>query len=52
MGTQCCVPDFATDSTRSISRRPLAYWAALAVLLIFASSTLALYLASYLADIV
>ncbi len=42
----------ATSSGRSIARRPLAYWAALAVLLIFASTTLALWMATYLADIV
>ena len=42
----------ATSSGRSIARRPLAFWAALAVLLIFASSTLALWMATYLADMV
>jgi hypothetical protein len=41
-----------TDTTRSIPRRPLAFWAALAVLLIFASSTFALWMATYLADLV
>lgn len=48
MGTQCGV----SDPTRSITRRPLAYWAALAVLLIFASSTFALWMATYLADLI
>ncbi len=42
----------ATSSGRTIARRPMAYWAALAVLLIFASSTLALWAATYLADLV
>ena len=41
-----------TPSGRTIARRPLAYWAALAVLLIFASSTFALWAATYLADLV
>jgi hypothetical protein len=46
------VTDFAPDSPRTIPRRPFAYWAALAVLLIFASTTVALYLATYLADLI
>jgi hypothetical protein len=41
-----------TETTRSIPRRPLAYWAALAVLLIFTSSAFALWAATYLADLV
>ncbi len=39
-----------TDMTRTIPRKPLAFWAALAVLLIFASTTFALWMATYLAD--
>jgi hypothetical protein len=38
------------DSTLSIPRRPLAFWSALAVLLIFTSATLALWVATYLTD--
>lgn len=41
-----------TDTTRSIPRRPLAFWAALAVLLIFLSTAFALWVATYLADLV
>jgi hypothetical protein len=52
LGKQEGVTDFAPDSPRTISRRPFAYWAALAVLLIFASTTVALYLATYLADLI
>lgn len=34
----------------TITRRPLAYWAAVAVFAIFASSVSALFLATFLAD--
>ncbi|HEY8301631.1 MAG TPA: hypothetical protein VIG48_07020 [Jatrophihabitans sp.] len=44
--------DLIADSTRSIPRRSLAYWAALAVLLIFVSSAGALFVATYLADLI
>lgn len=52
VGKPRCVTDFAPHSPRTITRRPLAYWAALAVMLIFASTTVALYLATYLADLI
>jgi hypothetical protein len=39
-----------TEMTPHITRRPFAFWAALAVLLIFASSTFALFLATYIVD--
>lgn len=42
-----------TDVTPpTITRRPFAYWAALAVMLIFASSATALFLATYLAELI
>ena len=44
-------PAIPPTISRTITRRPLAYWAALAVLLIFASSTVALWAATYLADL-
>lgn len=41
----------STASGRTIARRPLMYWAALAVLMIFGSSNFALWAATYLADL-
>jgi hypothetical protein len=52
MGKRSSVTDTAPAVSRTIPRRPFAYWAALAVLLIFASSTLALWVATYLADLI
>jgi hypothetical protein len=46
------VTDLAPPAPRTISRRPFGYWAALAVVSIFASTTVALYLATYLADLI
>lgn len=40
-----------TDMARTITRRPFAFWAGLAVVLIFASSAFALFVATYLADL-
>jgi hypothetical protein len=39
-----------TSNLVPISRRPFAFWAAMAVLMIFASSAVALWLATTLAD--
>ncbi|HEY2298492.1 MAG TPA: hypothetical protein VGH43_12235 [Jatrophihabitans sp.] len=49
--TSPVTPAIAPAISRRITRRPLAYWAALAVVLIFASSTFALWTATYLADL-
>jgi hypothetical protein len=46
--------DVTSDGTfnaNPITRRPFAFWAAMAVLMIFASSTVALWLATALADL-
>lgn len=40
------------DINRSIHRRPLALWAALAGALIFASTAVALWMATFLADLI
>ena len=41
-----------TSNLSPITRRPFAFWAAMAVLMIFASSTLALWLATTLSDLI
>jgi hypothetical protein len=44
--------DVTAVTPHTITRRPFAFWAALAVLLIFASSASALFLATYLAELI
>jgi hypothetical protein len=49
--TSPVTPAIAPSISRTITRRPLAYWAALAVVLIFASSAVALWVATFIADL-